>query len=934
MNMISTGAFLDEMDASNKQGSVSTLVKAWEKKNAKIARAGGVSLMALSLAACGSDDVAVTTAADTAADTTTTTPVVVVEPVVPVVVAPVAQNFVGTTGIDTFVGDSVADTMSASNTTLNAGDSFAGGEGADLLAIFSAAAATLGGFSTTGVETIAASSSGGLVTINMGNVDGETAMRVTGSSNDVTFTGQGSIVDLELQYNSAGDVIVTHNASTVVGLADSMTVKTTDAANTILNLAGIETLNIENSGVSSIATLTTTSAAALNVSGSGTLTLSNIDDASLTVNMANFSGTSTVDGMVAAGNVTFTGGSGNDTINFDGLTSLDSIDAGAGADTLVLTAATNSFVTSTVANDVTVTGVETLSLVSDAAGDAVDFDGFSAPNSFTKILVTTTADADNVTLTDVQTTNIELRNTNNVSVADNINAFTIDLKDSTGAADSVDLALTNRDTTETMTIATLTAAGVETLNITADSAVLTGAPGNMAITNLTATSLKTITLAGDSDLTLPAFATTLKTMSAAGATGDMSVTFAGADVTATGGAGADTFSFGATFNDDDTVDGGAGTDILAITGINGSTNVGATSIETLNVTSTGTSTDDSVLDLDDLTTLTTLNAIFVAQPGDIAANNVAAGATIIVDSAASTATADITIDLDKDTTADVGTIRLDIANDLGFQGDVIANDYETLTVQMNFSASTAVSAASEDFIDTITATDATSVFFDTTNIGSVDSGHGQIIGIDTNFAATVTVDLTGLDLHLGDEKMGITSALTAAQLNTAVSDQSFSADFDTEYGMSFAAADSVTVIIDDDKTSTDTDETVIDLDLAEVNFQSGADLGLSDSNVDTIRFTDDGTTANDIGAVIITNFQERTSYGATVADKIDLSGLGVTGIAELAFSEADDADNCSGAAIYSAASSSLDADGFDFAGFILLTGVEHTRLTEANFVFA
>ena len=57
MNMISTGAFLTEMDASNKQDTiVSKLVSAWEKKNAKVARAGGVSLMALSLAACGSDD--------------------------------------------------------------------------------------------------------------------------------------------------------------------------------------------------------------------------------------------------------------------------------------------------------------------------------------------------------------------------------------------------------------------------------------------------------------------------------------------------------------------------------------------------------------------------------------------------------------------------------------------------------------------------------------------------------------------------------------------------------------------------------------------------------------------------------------------------------------------------------------------------------------
>jgi len=53
--MISTGAFLNEMDASNKQPTVAEKFAAvWEKKNAKAARAGGVSLMALSLAACGS----------------------------------------------------------------------------------------------------------------------------------------------------------------------------------------------------------------------------------------------------------------------------------------------------------------------------------------------------------------------------------------------------------------------------------------------------------------------------------------------------------------------------------------------------------------------------------------------------------------------------------------------------------------------------------------------------------------------------------------------------------------------------------------------------------------------------------------------------------------------------------------------------------------
>jgi hypothetical protein len=57
MNMISTGAFQTEMGASDKQSSlVNKLVTAWEKKNSKTARAGGVSLMALSLAACGSSD--------------------------------------------------------------------------------------------------------------------------------------------------------------------------------------------------------------------------------------------------------------------------------------------------------------------------------------------------------------------------------------------------------------------------------------------------------------------------------------------------------------------------------------------------------------------------------------------------------------------------------------------------------------------------------------------------------------------------------------------------------------------------------------------------------------------------------------------------------------------------------------------------------------
>jgi hypothetical protein len=56
MNMITT-AFPIEVDALSKKADlVSKLVSAWEKKNSKAARAGGLSLMALSLAACGAED--------------------------------------------------------------------------------------------------------------------------------------------------------------------------------------------------------------------------------------------------------------------------------------------------------------------------------------------------------------------------------------------------------------------------------------------------------------------------------------------------------------------------------------------------------------------------------------------------------------------------------------------------------------------------------------------------------------------------------------------------------------------------------------------------------------------------------------------------------------------------------------------------------------
>jgi len=132
MNMISTGAFQTEMDASNKQETLAEkFARVWEKKNAKIARAGGVSLMALSLAACGSssDD----------ADSGTATPVVT-EPDPDPVVTPEpdtpsvgADEIDGTAAADTTTFRVVQNSLGAQTNQFGTGDQVSLGAGSDTI---------------------------------------------------------------------------------------------------------------------------------------------------------------------------------------------------------------------------------------------------------------------------------------------------------------------------------------------------------------------------------------------------------------------------------------------------------------------------------------------------------------------------------------------------------------------------------------------------------------------------------------------------------------------------------------------------------------------------------------------------------------------------------------------------------------------------------
>jgi len=184
MNMISTGAFLNEMDASNKQSTLAEKFAAvWEKKNAKAARAGGVSLMALSLAACGSDDDTTTTSSTTTTTTTTTTTVTPISSSLTIA----ADAVTGTSGDDTISG-ARADSMQ----TWNSSDTISGGAGTDSFTAVIHSDVTPAAGAVTGVENMTLSS------ITADNTVTFSTASATNISGVTHITNVGSTKDLDL----------------------------------------------------------------------------------------------------------------------------------------------------------------------------------------------------------------------------------------------------------------------------------------------------------------------------------------------------------------------------------------------------------------------------------------------------------------------------------------------------------------------------------------------------------------------------------------------------------------------------------------------------------------------------------------------------------------------------------------------------------------
>lgn len=519
---------------------------------------------------------------------------------------PAGQTFTLTTGVDSKVGGSGADTFDGSTTsagaqTLGTADSLDGGAGVDTLsaAIASAntvtptlknieninltftAAGTLNLANSTGVTAVnlQASSADAVVT-NIAST--AVALDVNGASGHSTFslanaalatTTDNVTVKLEGVQASGKDVIVQQGAGSDNTGAETLTINSTTSANSVRSLN-----SFKQDG-------TTSAATKLVVTGDQPLTVANALDvsyktvdasaatAAVTLNTANVnatvSGGSGADALTLSGGtgvVSVTAGAGNDTITFTGgsLSNTDTINGGDGTDTLVATSTELTGYTKpttyTISNVEGVKSSDTLAgnLTLSNLGAGITAVELAAATDGTSRTVTWASGANTLKLSGTT----KLGNTLATAVA------------GTGTTDSLAISITSASDG---TVAAnglfdnkaLTADGIETLTVgaTAHTQTING----ITLTN-TMAAAQTVAFNGAFAINAGTISATTGTLAAIDASAmTVAVTAAGLTVTAggatnvTGSGGADAITGS---SGKDTLSGGAGNDTITSGGGN------------------------------------------------------------------------------------------------------------------------------------------------------------------------------------------------------------------------------------------------------------------------------------------------------------------------------------------------------------------------------
>ena len=468
------------------------------------------------------------------------------------------DNYTGTTGADTF-------SANASKLLLT-GDVLDGGAGIDSVnSRHTVSAALTVGADMKNIENhkFRVDADGGaadVVTYDTSDMTGIASIVIdrainTGSTADpiVTLSGNNltTSVGLTIKGGDAGadnsSVDVTATYAAVTGSADAISLTLNGAGANVLTIAAIETINmalsasetsVSTSGASDINSFQAANVTALNITGAGAVNLSGTSTTFIAANLAatvTVTATDNTGGVTMqseANTLTFTGGTGPDTLYMVATTTAaDSLDGGAGTDTIGLTADVTSTVGAVISN------FEVLDLV-DGLANTWDMDDY-ANSSFTTIALSGRLSGNVVaTVNDlVDGGTLRLGGAEAITATDDV---TLSVKNADVAGQSNNSLNVSIVGTAAVNFGTLIAPNIENVTIAAGGALT----GN-SIAVFTAAAARSLTLTGASDLIISAFTSSaaITSYDASGMSGDFvmgaqSVT-TGATLF-TGGTGSDT----------------------------------------------------------------------------------------------------------------------------------------------------------------------------------------------------------------------------------------------------------------------------------------------------------------------------------------------------------------------------------------------------------
>jgi hypothetical protein len=741
MNMISTGAFLNGVDASDKQGAlVKKLVAAWEKKNSKTARAGGVSLMALSLAACGSSD-------DDGAVSYTATQLAAEKLLSANAATEAAETAAATTAASLAVTTAAAKTA-AVDAALKHTDG-------TIYASVDAAKTAGMNMSQADAIKVALTGSDGTVhdSVNAAVTSNDTSVTATANAAAEASLMSGStfttVAALQAAYNTAiapvtgSTLALTSSADTSPALTsgnDTITsaAGTLNSGDVIIDTGGTDTLTAALTSITAVApTIANVESINLNFDtfAAGTFDASNVVGGTVTVNQvkAGGSGNVTVNNLGASSTLSFgTGITGTATVDLAGGGAINAIDV----TTLSVSDINSTGTTITFDNSTTTINLEDRNAATAETTSAATLIGTTTTGAVTTIVPDITADdiVENLTL------------------------------QGNGAALSIDI--TDAQTTAANTIETITFTGDQSITVRASAAALAAEVSTDNTTGGT-TMIRVDTSATSNLASLDVDVIDLM-VDAAGAhtftvANNATVRFS-ADVTNTS---AKTFD-AALASGDETLN-------LQLTASTSSNNVVVSDFEVLNINTSPVATDTAAKTISALIGTATTTDVFVSGSNNLTLSAVTAD---LIDASAMTGTLTVSTNANADNViggagADTYTVAAD--GSMTFAGNA-GNDTVNVTLaQTNTTHTVNGGAGTDNYIigtaaaigDRYTFTNMELISFDSNSTVDARDFHGLTLNVDgvtgrtgtdetLAFAMTNTTILNLANVTIDDDSIDVT----------------------------------------------------------------------------------------------------------------------------------------------------------------------------------